>query len=101
MEILSESNVNDDLIENTLKFYSIYLSKITLANNSKIFDKISFIYDFNPEETATNKNSGNGKTFKPLGHQLCDLLIKQFDKHCMNEQFNTLKLSIYNLFITQ
>jgi hypothetical protein len=64
IEILSESsNIDDDLIENTLKFYSIYLSKITLSNNQKLFDKISFIYDFKPEQSINNTSMSIQKLF--------------------------------------
>jgi hypothetical protein len=69
------------------------LSKITLGNNSKNLDTVSFIYDFNPQQQHANINVDYKKT---LGSQLCDLLIKQFDKHCLNEQSSNLKLSIYN-----
>lgn len=45
--------MDNDLLEHTLRFYSAYLSKITLNsnNNAKLTDKISFIYDFNGQQS--------------------------------------------------
>jgi hypothetical protein len=30
------------------------------------------------------------------GCELCELLIKQFDKHCLSEQLSSMKISVYN-----
>jgi hypothetical protein len=40
-----ETEANNDIMENTLRFYATYLSKISSMNNTKSSDSISFLYD--------------------------------------------------------
>ena len=84
----------------------------------KLFDKISFIYDFKPEQPVNNTSKFQltvmnvlenfnvsfamikATSKATLGNQLCELLIKKFDKHCFSDHVTSLKISIYNTLRT-
>ena len=83
---------DNDLIDTSLKFYAIYLSKITNDINSTLADSVTLIYDEQQQQLSNDELD----TAKSIGTQLCELLIKQFDKNCLTESNSILKVSIFN-----
>ncbi|CAF0962770.1 unnamed protein product, partial [Brachionus calyciflorus] len=91
----SNDQINLNLIENGLKFYSIYLAKLTQlvnsnsSNNLKIlFDNILYLFDLN-ESNLEDKSIGSQLTLK---------LIKLFDKYFMVDySLSNMKIIIANV----
>ena len=91
---LNDSQSFKQLFQNALQFYSIYLSKLTqLSERTKtislIVQNVSCIFDLNENDDQA-----------ALGTQLCQQLIKQFDKYFLVETNQNLKLIISNILNT-
>ncbi len=89
------------LFENSLKFYSIYLSKLAqLCNESEniqiLNDNIAYLFDLIDEEGHFNHKSEDPST-KTLGGKMCKKLIKQFDKYFLVNTNQNFKLIISNV----
>ena len=109
----SSSSSCNQLFENGLKFYSIYLSKLTqLSSDSEniqiLSDNISYlfeVYDVNSiglnicaiTNDPSNTSEDSDVNSRTLGGSLCRKLIKQFDKYFLVDTNLNLKLIISNI----
>jgi hypothetical protein len=90
---------HNQLFENALQFYSIYLSCLTqLSGESEriqtLCEKMSCLFDYEYEKTSEHANESSSKT---LGTQLCSNLIRQFDKYFIVDTNQTLKQIVANM----
>lgn len=83
----SSDSITLSLIESALKFYSIYLAKLTQLVNSNsstnlkiLFDNILYLFDY-----SNCKTDGEIDPKNSIGAQLAKKLIKKFDEFFMIE----------------
>lgn len=96
----STDSITLNLTENALKFYSIYLAKLTQlvnsssSNNLKIlFDNILYLFDY-----SNSKSEGEVEPANSIGAQLAKKLIKKFDEFFMVENAaQNMKVVICNI----
>lgn len=92
------NNHFNQLFQNAIQFYSFYLSKLTqMSERSKtiqiLVENLGSLFDLNQSESADEPNL-------TLGSQLCQQLIKEFDKYFLVETHQNLKLIISNIMKT-
>jgi hypothetical protein len=89
------------LFENSLRFYSIYLSKLAqLCEESEkiqtLSDNIAYLFDL-IDENQQHSLQPDESCFRTLGGRLCKKLIKQFDKYFLVSTNQNFKIIISNV----
>lgn len=93
-----EFKETDDLVCNGLKFYSIYLAKLTQLNSSSslnsnvkiIFENIAYLFDSTEPINANDPDSS-------FGASLCRKLIKLFDRYFLVDTNANMKTIISSM----